>query len=50
MTNLPVDKSIGVSVDGVNQGYTVRTSQANSRMSASFTAAGVGKGEPVYSS
>lgn len=45
-SQLPINRSLSVSVDGVVKGYTVRTSQANSQLAASFTAQGVGQGTP----
>lgn len=47
-SQLPINRSLSVSVDGVVKGYTVRTSQANSQLAASFTAQGVGQGTPNY--
>lgn len=47
-SQLPINRSLSVSVDGVAKGYSVRTSQANSQLAASFTAQGVGQGTPDY--
>ncbi|WP_218655278.1 MSCRAMM family protein [Streptococcus dysgalactiae] len=47
-SQLPINRSLSVSVDGVVKGYTVCTSQANSQLAASFTAQGVGQGTPNY--
>lgn len=47
-SQLPINRSLSVSVDGVVKGSTVRTSQANSQLAASFTAQGVGQGTPDY--
>lgn len=47
-SQLPINRSLSVSVDGVAKGYSVRTRQANSQLAASFTAQGVGQGTPDY--
>lgn len=47
-SQLPINRSISVTVDGVAKGYTLRTSETGSQMASSFTAAGVGQSEPEY--
>ncbi|TCD46308.1 LPXTG cell wall anchor domain-containing protein [Streptococcus sp. X16XC17] len=46
---LPTNHSISVTVNGIVQGYTLRTSEAGSQLFASFTAKGQGVGNPTYS-
>lgn len=47
-TNLPLNHNISVSVDGKSKGYTLRTDQAGTKLSSSFTTDGVGTGTPSY--
>ncbi|MGT2745090.1 LPXTG cell wall anchor domain-containing protein [Streptococcus phocae subsp. phocae] len=47
-SHLPTNRSLSVAVDGHAKGHTIRTSEANTTMAASFTAEGVGEGEPSY--
>lgn len=47
-TNLPLSRNISVEVDGESQGYTVRTSEADTEKAASFISNGVGSHEPTY--
>ncbi|VTS30904.1 cell wall surface anchor family protein [Streptococcus porcinus] len=47
-TQLPIGRSISVSVDGKVQGYTLRTSESGSNLAASFTADGIGTVNPAY--
>lgn len=48
-SNLPLSRSLSVSVDGVVKGYTVRTDVAGSTQTGSFKADGVGTAAPSYS-
>ncbi|MGT2932595.1 MSCRAMM family protein [Streptococcus catagoni] len=48
-TNLPLSHNFSVSINGIIQGYTVRTDQTNRQMATSFTIPGEGVGLPTYS-
>ncbi|WMB29015.1 LPXTG cell wall anchor domain-containing protein [Streptococcus didelphis] len=48
-SNLPINRSISVAVDGEMKGYTLRTSEANTSMAASFTTQGKGTKNPIFS-
>ncbi|MGT2910950.1 LPXTG cell wall anchor domain-containing protein [Streptococcus cameli] len=45
---LPLNRNFNVIVEGINQGYTVRTGVSGSKLAASFTTPGTGTLEPTF--
>lgn len=46
--NLPLNHNFSVSINGIIQGYTVRSGEAGGQMASSFTIPGQGTGAPTY--